>query len=144
MFVFLLLLGILSILTGAILFKDSRNIIKEDTSFSSILKREDNYTYLDKRITELEKLFFNEGIYAREINDYQKENFSISEKKYEDRLEDIENEERLEENKIESNMAKLYKEVLEFEKQGVELTEICNILNMNKGEVLLLKNLYKD
>lgn len=144
MFVFLLLLGILSILTGAILFKDSKNIIREDASFSSILKKEDNYTYLDKRITELEKLFFNEGIYAREINDYQKENFSISEKKYQDRLEDIENEERLEENKIESNMAKLYKEVLEFEKQGVELTEICNILNMNKGEVLLLKNLYKD
>lgn len=37
-----------------------------------------------------------------------------------------------------------YKKVLQYEKEDHSIEEISDLLNMKKGEVLLLKNLYKN
>lgn len=43
-----------------------------------------------------------------------------------------------------TNLLKTFEMLCKYEKEDNSLEEICELLNMNKGEVLLLKNLYKN
>lgn len=42
------------------------------------------------------------------------------------------------------NSVENYKKVREYEKENLSIEEISELLDMNKGEVILLKNLYKN
>ncbi len=48
------------------------------------------------------------------------------------------------EEKIEGDSLEQYKLIKKHEKQGTSIDEIAKLLHMNKGEVLLLKSLYKN
>lgn len=43
-----------------------------------------------------------------------------------------------------SNSLKIYKLLCQYEKENYTIEEISEVLEMRKGELLLLKNLYKD
>lgn len=57
-------------------------------------------------------------------------------------IEKIRNEEKL--NEAKNNNIKIYENILRLEEEGKSVDEICKELNLNTGEVILLKNLYKS
>lgn len=107
MFIFLIVMSILSILFGIYLNKNNKTSIKsnKNNTDSSSYKDIEKLYILDKRVEELEKLFLFEEDLDRE-----------------DEIELIE----------------------KYEAEGYSIEEICDKLDMSKGEVLLLKKLKKD
>ncbi len=115
MYSFLILLGLLFIILGIYAHRTEKI---DDTSESKVSYGDiEELVILEKRVAHIEEILF------------------------EDIPEDVELE--TDENRGETGFEK-YMLLKRYEKEGYLLEEICELLNMNKGEILLLKNLYKD
>lgn len=134
---------VLLIIIGALLiFFSAKSIKKEDyTNFENILKnKEESVKEKDIDIAEL-KIQFSETIL-----ELQKEIYSIKESIEEKSNNNSELlKEDFDNNKEDSINYEIGKasEVIKLEAEGFTDEEICNKLNLGKGEVLLIKGLYK-
>lgn len=163
MFYVLITAGILILVLG--LYIDKNNI----SEYPIALDKKNEYRemeYLEDRVSELEKTLFSHSL---EIERYKNKN--IEDVNLEEKVENIEGEnsktiisEKLKiqgkietrgnireqlhkdknrENKKNESILK-YEMIREYEKDGKSIDEISKEMNMNKGEVLLLKKLYKN
>lgn len=129
MFYFLVTIGISLIVYGIYKEKDNLSILVKE-KHNKIELNELNY--LSKRIENIEKILF----YSNDFEAYLNEENEILKKGNEVTYEEVEN-------TISQNSLEKYKKILQYEKENHSLEEICSLLDMKKGEVLLLKNLYK-
>lgn len=129
MFYFLVTIGISLIVYGIYKEKDNLSILVKE-KHNKIELNELNH--LSKRIENIEKILF----YSNDFEDYLNEENEILKKGNEVTYEEVEN-------TISQNSLEKYKKILQYEKENHSLEEICSLLDMKKGEVLLLKNLYK-
>lgn len=121
MFYFLITLGIVLIALGIYIEKDN---IKTNEKYNKTALN-DLY-HLNQRIEAIEKiLFFSD---PDEYDGYI-ENNTLQEEQPND---------------LPQNSLEKYERILQYEKKDYSLEEICDLLDMKKGEVLLLKNLYKN
>ena len=143
--------AILIIIGGILIYFSLKSIKKENyNNFEKILKnKEENIEIRDVEIAKL-KVQFSETILELQKEIYSiKEN--LEEKKYinselEENIfdnikEDVDNEE-LNEETINKEISKS-EQVRRLEEAGFTDDEICSQLNLGKGEVLLIKGLYK-
>lgn len=130
MFYFLLIIGISLIFTGIYMEKDNLSIqINEKHNGPEL----NELNHLKHRIENIEEiLFLNES-------DLDGGNY-IS---YESVEKSVSNQMNEEPDKLPQNSFERYEKILQYEKEKYSLEEICALLEMKKGEVLLLKNLYK-
>lgn len=163
MFYFLLITGI--IITALGIYID-KNTISE--YFKGLNEKTDDkeMDYLESRIRELEKTLFSHSL---AIQRYGNENNDGREANFQDEAYETENTKTLlsERDKIKSKLNNndkrkedlyekgdqgdkknesliKYEKIREYEKDGKSIEDMCRELKMNKGEVLLLKKLYKD
>ncbi len=129
MFYFLVTIGISLIVYGIYKEKDNLSILVKE-KHNKIELNELNH--LSKRIENIEKILF----YSNDFEAYLNEENEILKKGNEVTYEEVEN-------TISQNSLEKYKKILQYEKENHSLEEICSLLDMKKGEVLLLKNLYK-
>lgn len=137
MFYLLIIVGCVFIILG-IFLDDPENI--EEKKISSYKEVEELYL-LQNRIEDLERIILEDASYIEDdsyMEDEIIENSIEDSKKTEEIYKDISNNPGL------SYGLEKYNLLLEYESKGYSLEEICNHLNMNKGEVLLLKGLYKN
>lgn len=126
MYYFLTLIGIILILIGTDDDKTS-----EITSVTEEYMELDDFTGLIKRIESLESTFSSvdmdfkadEEVLEFEAITYENVANSIS---------------------VANKPVTIFDALRQCEEEGYSLEKTCSILNMNKGEVLLLKNLYKN
>lgn len=133
MFYILVIIGIVFIVLGS-LFKNKLDSSGEDSGFIDEVVRNDEFERakkkkgnleLETRIAKLEKLLFEKTLEEEEGKEALGTNKVIHQARNEDYLE-------------------RYKMVRRYEGQGKSLDEIARLLDMNKGEILLLKNIYKE
>lgn len=116
MFYLLIIIGLFLIVLGLFKNKD----INENPAFQSSFDEESQeLRKLKYRIENLENMMF------------------YNDDKSEDDLQ-IKEEQQL------SDSLKIYEKICKYEKENYSLEEISGFLAMNKGEVILLKNLYKN
>ena len=115
MYNFLIVIGVLLIILG--IYVDRIGQPKDKLESQNSYDEIEEFVILEKRVAYIEKILF----------------------------EDVSNDIPLEteENKAESGLEK-YILLRKYERENYSMEEICKLLNMNKGEVLLLKKLYKD
>ena len=118
---FLILIGIIFIVLG-ITDKESLSVA-EVTPEPEVLKD------LVKRIEDLEKT-----LYDVDLN-FEEEEIELFESNFSSVASKID---------ISDEPITIFDTLRQCEKEGYSLEKICLKLNMNKGEVLLLKNLYKN
>lgn len=126
MYYFLTLIGIILILIGT---EDDKT--KEITAITEEYMELDDFTGLIKRIESLESTFSSvdmdfkadEEVLEFEAITYENVANSIS---------------------VANKPVTIFDALRQCEEEGYSLEKTCSILNMNKGEVLLLKNLYKN
>lgn len=128
MFYFLIIIGCILIILGIYMDKPKNREKDYTTSYKEV---EELYL-LNERIEYLERILLQDISTIEEIEE----------------VEEIENEamERdmvLEDGSLGYGLEK-YKLLLKYEAEDYSLEDICDLLDMNKGEVLLLKNLYKN
>ncbi len=116
MFYFLIIIGFIFIILG-IVYKDKREK-------SPLLPP--NYKQLEKRISDMEKLLFEDLLEHEMLDELSP---------VEEVRQDLSREEEL---------IRKYTLLKRYERENKSIEEICRLLNMQKGEVFLLKNLYKD
>lgn len=142
MFYFLVILGLSCIILG-IFLNNSKSKNQGQNQDPSYQETEELYL-LHERVRQVEKLLAGETPYLDEIEEgssKEDKDREVGAKGKEDRIkEDIDRQ------SIGSGNYGLdkYKLLLRYEEENYSLEEISSKLNMNKGEVLLLKNLYKD
>ncbi len=115
MYTFLIILGVLLIILG--IYADRIDTPKDTLESQNSYGEIEELVILEKRVAHIEKILF------------------------EDISDDIPLE--AEENKAKSGFEK-YILLRKYESEDYSMEEICKLLNMNKGEVLLLKKLYKN
>lgn len=125
MFYFLIILGCTLIVLG-IYMDGPKSRVEPNTSYKDI----EELHLLNARIEFLERAFMEEIPIVGEL-----------EEEAEDEImeEDGSNPEETKAYGLEK-----YDLLRKYEEEGHSLEEICILLNMNKGEVILLKNLYKN
>lgn len=112
-------------------FSDVINVLDKDSSSKKKDENKDkNKSYKkDKNIKENQK-----------INQYQDDlNFNTQINR--ELINKIKNDDK---NATSKENKDIYREIIDLENSGKSMDEICRILNLNTGEVILLKNLYKD
>ncbi|MBC8588348.1 hypothetical protein [Paratissierella segnis] len=127
MFYFLMTLGIVLIALGV--YKEKNNI-KTDEKYGKVALN-DLY-HLNQRIEAIEKILF-----FPDSDEFGDDTYKSIEKSIEKSLKE-------EPQSIPQNSLEKYERILKYEEDNYSLEEICNLLDMKKGEVLLLKNLYKN
>lgn len=135
MFYILIISGMFFIAFGTILEK-KHGKLKKDLFIDEIYneKSRESKIYNDKREVELlEKRLemLEEMLFTKVLNEEINNSTTIEE--------DIQEKLSVEEDSMEK-----YKLIVKYEKQKKSLDEIAKLLGINKGEVLLLKNLYKN
>ena len=129
-----MLIGIIFIILGNIidgLYSKSSEVIFVDKNYKEktrntqdTMESKKEIEGLEVRIKTLEEMLFNE-ILKKEVGSSE----SRRNKKG---------------MKIEEDSIEKYKLIIEYEKQNKSIDEIAKLLDINKGEVLLLKSLYKN
>lgn len=105
-----------------------RNIKQGDkTSKGAQSNREDEVELLELRLEKLEKMLFKQ-LLEKETN----------------KAIVVEEREEVQESAGEKDALEKYKLIRMYEGQNKTIDEIAALLDMNKGEVILLKNLYKN
>lgn len=143
--------AILIIIGGILIYFSLKSIKKENyNNFEQILKnKEENIETKDVEIAKL-KVQFSETILELQKEIYSiKENLEeksyinseLQENIFDNNKEDVDKEE-LNENNIDKEISKS-EQVRRLEEAGFTDDEICSQLNLGKGEVLLIKGLYK-
>ena len=138
MYIFLLLIGIIILGTG--LYIDRREldpIIKIKPSLDTNSKVN---TDIENRLQALEAI-----VYSREVEEeveYISE--EISQDEFLAVLEREKEQVKIENLDIGSDMKEKFKLIADHERGVYTLEQVCEKLNMQKGEVLLLKNFYKN
>ncbi len=137
MFYILMIIGITSIVLGNVLerryLKSSEEILIDEEydektkNPKEIGKSKEETLDLEKRLKILEEMLFSK-ILKEEIS-----SFAI-----------VENESTQKETNRKEDSIEKYKLIKEYEKRNKDIDEIAKLLEINKGEVLLLKNLYKN
>ena len=129
MFYFLVAIGISLMVYGIYKEKDNLSILVKESPNKIELNE---LNRLSERIENIEKILF----FSDDFEAYLNEENEILKKDNEVAYEEVEN-------TISQNSIEKYKMILKYEKENHSLEEICSLLDMKKGEVLLLKNLYK-
>lgn len=124
MFYFLTILGIWLIVLGISNEKDDLKSLFKQSNENMDLNR---FNQLDKRIEEIEKIIF----FSNDFEVYLKEQENIED--YNTPASSVYN-----------NSSDKYALIEKYEEEGHSLDEICSLLDMKKGEVILLKNLHKN
>lgn len=116
---------------------ENKDVIKDKDIFQNVLSDNFKYDLLEERVNQLEKFILDDSTLIEK--DFQnikemviKGNANLKSLSI-DKSFDIENE-----------SIKKYLKIKELEESGNNIEEICKKLHMNKGEVLLLKKLYKE
>ena len=127
----LVFIGVLLILIGVYMEKNM-GVDSRTEKISTFSDNQSNFAEIQElsdiklRIKNLENIVFNIS-YSDEYEEVVYKFDSIEEK-----------------SNSSTNLVKTFEMLCKYEKEGNSLEEICELLNMNKGEVLLLKNLYKN
>lgn len=148
MFIFLNTFGLICILSGV--YINRRYVNSKDTSIID----NDNLSIILKRLEALEDIVFyeeNESILEIDsgINDINEMEFSKSLEEYQNKVDNIEDYDNKENDTLKmdiplsSSSMEKYKLICKLEKDNYNLEQICKEIKMSKGEVLLLKSLYK-
>lgn len=141
MFRFLISIGLISLVVGVLIernFKDGE-VIKEREKIDNDYTRKESETKSSEKelISQRDKEDFNKlfkDILNKDINKKNKESTAGEEKK-EDKLKNG--------RKIEKSKEKRDEVMEKLQKGEYSIEEACNILNMEKGEILLLRNIYR-
>lgn len=130
MFYVLIILGVLIIALG--IYKEKGNIsFFTNNEFENKIELNE-INHLKLRIENIENiLFFSEPVITEE-KEIEFETLPINYQVQSD------------EETLDDSSLNIYKTIRRYEKENYTLEEICSLLDMKKGEVLLLKNLYKD
>ena len=142
MFTFLLVIGLGFIVLGIYLNKREINFkkINSETShdgIGSILMRLDSIekilfdTDINDEVMKHEKNYTENSVFAKEIKQYQQN--ILSSAKIDDDV-----------SGFSPAALEKYKKILKMENDNYTMEIICKELGMSKGEVILLKNLFKD
>lgn len=123
MFYFLIILGILLMAVG--IYKEKDNLFVKFNEKQEKVEFNELY-HLNKRIENIEKILF----FSDDSDDFEK----VWEEAVGEGFHPL---------PTPQNSLEKYERILQYEKEDYSLEEICSILDMKKGEVLLLKNLYK-
>lgn len=125
-----MIIGIGLIAMGTFIERQKKNINKDEETIDEVLREEATIKsgdtekkerqLLEKRIDLLEEMLFKKTL------EEESQNSMVLEEK------------------IEGDSLEQYKLIKKHEKQGKSIDEIAKLLHMNKGEVLLLKSLYKN
>lgn len=149
MYLLLISIGLLCIAVGfyklnKIKYEDSiskssenKDIIKDKDIFQNVLSDNFKYDLLEERVNQLEKIILDDSILIEK--DFQ--NIKEMVIKGNANLKSLSIDKNFD---IENESIKKYLKIKELEESGNNTEEICKRLHMNKGEVLLLKKLYKE
>lgn len=142
MFSFLLLTGVTCIILGIYL---NRNVMQPKINNSI---GHDNLHDIRKRLDNIEKILFDTDMDYMIVNDNSKNNnvnaeFAIELEHYKENISKTEESEG-DESLFSPAAIEKYRRVVELENSDYTLENICKELGMSKGEVILLKNLFKD
>jgi len=136
MFNFLVIIAFILILFGIYIERisiDNQQAYKKEERTSD----EDRFKDLEKRLDEIEEIIFsfeNSATEEKSSND--------DEVDFQNTLNDIKEQPiEIQSSDIDDNKFKI---IEAFINEEIDLTETCRLLGMNKGEVLLLKNLYLE
>lgn len=137
MFYILIILGIIFIAFGSFLEK-RHGKVKKDIFIDEIYnerKREAEIDNDNKREVELleKRLEILEEMLFTKVLKEEMESPAI-----------VKEEQEQEEISVKEDSMEKYRLIMKYEKQNKSLDEIAKFLGINKGEVLLLKNLYKN
>lgn len=152
MFQLLLILGCICIGVG-FHGKKSENIYKDVLHKKNIQDNEEEIKEIKERIDLIERLLFQDtGSFKDELEDQIIEYSSKEEidQPYKDEIpKEIERvHEEVPQNKeqiqINEKYLEQYRKLCEYENQNYTLDQISSLLHMQKGELLLLKNLFKN
>lgn len=145
MFYILITIGLVFIGLGIYVDKDR----KPQTIIEEIFKAEESIEKksLEERISILEKRLDNHINNIKKQEGLKVKKEGIKKENKPPTFETIAKQvldERLKKNTRSLNPEEKVKLIKEYEKEGFSIEDICELLDINKGEVLLLKNLYKD
>mgnify|MGYP007066369840 CR=1 FL=1 len=127
MFYFLITLGIVLIALG--IYKERNNIKINETYGKATLN---DFYHLNQRIEAIEKiLFFSDS------DEFDSDTYKFIENP-------IENSSNEKLDSMPQNSLEKYEKILQYEGDNYSLEAICDLMDMKKGEVLLLKKLYKN
>lgn len=116
---------------------ENKDIIKDKDIFQNVLSDNFKYDLLEERVNQLEKIILDDSILIEK--DFQ--NIKEMVIKGNANLKSLSIDKNFD---IENESIKKYLKIKELEESGNNTEEICKRLHMNKGEVLLLKKLYKE
>lgn len=141
MFYILMLVGIILIASGVFLEKRFSSSVKsilrdraKENKKAEAPSRDMEVMFLEKRLEKLEEMLFNKLF--QEEKTKQTDDLGGLELPVEGRID--------EEEKIRADYLQQYRLIKKYEEENKSLDEIARLLEMNKGEVILLKSLYKN
>ncbi|MDY0235482.1 MAG: hypothetical protein RBR71_05610 [Gudongella sp.] len=132
MYIFLLMLGL--VIFGAGVYID-REVVEVKTEKKMVLDSD-----LVNRVEALEAIIYSNKI---EVEDTVSRREDLSQNEFLAVLEREKEQVKIDNMDIASEMKEKFKLVADYERGIYSLEEVCKLLDMKKGEVLLLKNLYK-
>jgi hypothetical protein len=143
MYIFLLLIGIIAL--GAGLYIDRKGVeidleAKVETGVETGVKPLVDNDFID-RLERLEAIVYSSEIELEESETIREE---ISQAEFESVLERQKDGLKIDNLDITPEMKEKFKLIADLERGVHSLEEVCKLLDMKKGEVLLLKNLYKN
>ncbi|MBC7087481.1 MAG: hypothetical protein H5T96_03205 [Tissierellales bacterium] len=136
MFNFLVIIAFILILFGIYIERisiDNQQVYKKEERTSD----EDRFKDLEKRLDEIEEIIFS---FENSVTEEKSSN--DDEVYFQNTLNDVKEQPiEIQSSDIDDNKFKI---IEAFINEEIDLTETCRLLGMNKGEVLLLKNLYLE
>ncbi|MFZ7120952.1 MAG: hypothetical protein ACOWWH_08395 [Eubacteriaceae bacterium] len=119
MFISIMIMGM--ILIGIGLFKNKKNkSVNLETDNNELLQ-------LKRRIDNIEQVYFENSLKEKTVEINSSTNMLHDYNTF-----------------ASTNLLEKFEMICEYESKDYSINEISKLLNMNKGEVLLLKNLYKN
>ena len=133
MYIFLLLLGIIILIIGLYIDRlEIQNNKKPGESFQDDLL---------ERLEKLEEVIFGSNI---EVENPINIDYGISEDEFLAILEREKDQVKIDNLDINTDMKEKFKLIADHQRGLYTIEDLCEKLNMQKGEVLLLKNFYKN
>lgn len=133
MYIFLLLLGIIILIIGIYIDRlEIQNNKKPGESFQDDLL---------ERLEKLEEVIFGSNI---EVENPINIDYGISEDEFLAILEREKDQVKIDNLDINTDMKEKFKLIADHQRGLYTIEDLCEKLNMQKGEVLLLKNFYKN
>ncbi|MFZ7131473.1 MAG: hypothetical protein ACOWWR_03870 [Eubacteriales bacterium] len=144
MFGFLLIVGFACIAFGFYLKKKSPQSLQKEQYTG-----QDQIEIIVKRLDDMEKILFNTDIVEEEFQETEDiKDFHVN---FEQIAKEAIHHKVTQESKVETHRSQLsasalekYRSISRLEDQNYSIDEICKMLNMNQGEVILLKKLNRD